>query len=397
MKTQLRWAAAVVVLGLDVAGAHMHLSWPTPLRSRFKAYTSPDDVDYSMTSPPKPDGSDWPCNGYQALYDDPEGAPVVDWQAGRQYNVTMTGLTSHRGGSCQASLSYDRGKTFRVLHSWVGGCPAMSDSTWRFTIPDDTPSGDALFAWTWFNRVGNRAMYINCARVAISAAGKRPRHLGRRDKHSFEKRPPLFVANVGNGCSTVEGKDVLFPEPGPDVEFDVHGDSTAAPEGNCTVVVDVASGPSASDIRVIPISPGAVNGSSASPLTSFTTSTAPAGGTRPASRLCTGTGQSGRASAVATNTATAPAFPTNSSSNGAGGDPSPSSGGSGGFAQGIACSKEGEWNCVEGTHFQRCASGRWTALMSMASGTRCRSGQSSSLVYSSKRLGSRRYADPWRV
>jgi hypothetical protein len=33
----------------------------------------------------------------------------------------------------------------------------------------------------------------------------------------FGSRPAMFVANVGNGCSTTEGTDVQFPNPGPDV------------------------------------------------------------------------------------------------------------------------------------------------------------------------------------
>ncbi|KKZ68512.1 hypothetical protein EMCG_05847 [[Emmonsia] crescens] len=38
-----------------------------------------------------------------------------------------------------------------------------------------------------------------------------------------------------------------------------------------------------------------------------------------------------------------------------------------------ACSKEGEWNCIGGTQFQRCASGQWTMAMPVAAGTKCTS------------------------
>ncbi|EHK43392.1 hypothetical protein TRIATDRAFT_85794 [Trichoderma atroviride IMI 206040] len=31
------------------------------------------------------------------------------------------------------------------------------------TLPNDTPAGDALFAWTRFNKIGNRERYMNCA------------------------------------------------------------------------------------------------------------------------------------------------------------------------------------------------------------------------------------------
>ncbi|KAG6041748.1 hypothetical protein E4U41_002175 [Claviceps citrina] len=41
----------------------------------------------------------------------------------------------------------------------------------------------------------------------------------------------MFVANVGNGCGAVEGKDVIFPDPGPDV--DLESKNTAPPTGKC--------------------------------------------------------------------------------------------------------------------------------------------------------------------
>lgn len=33
------------------------------------------------------------------------------------------------------------------------------DLTNSFTIPKAAPSGEAVFSWTWFNRLGNREMY----------------------------------------------------------------------------------------------------------------------------------------------------------------------------------------------------------------------------------------------
>jgi hypothetical protein len=46
------------VLGLvsaSLAAAHMEMSWPYPLRSRFDPQTT--DIDYSMTSPLLSDGT----------------------------------------------------------------------------------------------------------------------------------------------------------------------------------------------------------------------------------------------------------------------------------------------------------------------------------------------------
>lgn len=60
-----------------------------------------------------------------------------------------------------------------VIHSIEGGCPANVDgnlpadpngdgaSTFQFSIPDGINPGDYVLAWTWFNKIGNREMYMN--------------------------------------------------------------------------------------------------------------------------------------------------------------------------------------------------------------------------------------------
>src|SRR5947207_3219484 len=64
----------------------------------------------------------------------------------------------HGGGTCQFALSYDNGKTFTVIHSIEGGCPLDAVmNKYTIKIPDNAPSAErARFAWTWFNRIGNR-------------------------------------------------------------------------------------------------------------------------------------------------------------------------------------------------------------------------------------------------
>lgn len=203
--------------------AHMQMSWPPPFRSMFNPYT--EDIDYSMTSPLSSDGSDYPCKSYLQLFDTRQGQSVVTWQPGQTYNFTLAGTVLHAGGSCQASMSFDRGRRWKVIHSYIGKCPLKSD--WHFTLPNDTPSGDAIFAWTWFNNLGNREMYMNCARVTI---GKRSVDAG-DPPGTFSERPGMFVANVGNGCTTTEGRDLAFPKPGPDVVYD--SNNTYPPSGQC--------------------------------------------------------------------------------------------------------------------------------------------------------------------
>lgn len=91
-----------------------------------------------------------------------------------------------------------------------GGCPLVS--RYNFRIPRDVANGQALFAWTWYNLIGNRELYMNCADVAINGGTGSPSSFG-------NAYPDLFVANVGNGCSTVEGRETVFANPGNQVIY----------------------------------------------------------------------------------------------------------------------------------------------------------------------------------
>ena len=243
----------VALVGLlAAANAHMEISKPAPFRSRHNPFTT--DIDYSMTNPLSSSGSDFPCKGYHRLLDTPQGGSVATWARGSRQTMTIVGSVTHNGGSCQAALSYDRGATWTAIHSWIGNCPLRPD--WTFTVPSDAPTGSALFAWSWWNNLGNREMYMNCAHVTIGGAAREASddtaevteevqpevqeseeevevEVEARDVQAmnWSSRPRMFVANVNNGCSTVETFDVLIPNPGPDVSYE--SSKTAAPVGNC--------------------------------------------------------------------------------------------------------------------------------------------------------------------
>jgi hypothetical protein len=163
-----------IVLGsalLAPALAHMNMMVPPPLRHRDNPNTQTVKPYYDF--PLKKDGSDFPCKGYLDALDTPEGLPVATWPAGSQQmfayvplllcipscssanKITPTcdsleGSGSHYGGSCQLSLSYDRGQTFKVIKSYMGSCPHRlhgGDQSFNFQIPKEAPSGDALFSW----------------------------------------------------------------------------------------------------------------------------------------------------------------------------------------------------------------------------------------------------------
>lgn len=61
----------------------------------------------------------------------------------------------------------------------------------------------------------------------------------------------------------------------------------------------------------------------------------------------------------------------------------PTSGGSdggSGYSAGTACTQDGQWNCIGGKQFQRCASGTWSPAMALAAGTSCSPGLSMNMA-----------------
>lgn len=69
--------------------------------------------------------------------------------------IDMRAAAAHNGGSCQVSISYDFGKTFKALKSFIGDCPrgavdnqlTTKNQTFEFWVPPETPGGSAIFAW----------------------------------------------------------------------------------------------------------------------------------------------------------------------------------------------------------------------------------------------------------
>ncbi|KAK0730164.1 hypothetical protein B0H67DRAFT_474612, partial [Lasiosphaeris hirsuta] len=174
-------------------------------------------------------------------------------EAGGVTLVEFTGGAQHGGGSCQFSISYDdpgtvgwnKSASFKTVYSIIGGCPAHftdesqnlpsapSDEQGRqnsahcgndsgincirqflVPIPAFLKNGPATFSWTWFNKIGNKEMYMTCAPVNITG--------GTEDDDKISSLPDIFVANIPGvpnvpTCSTgnsVEHLILNFPEPG---------------------------------------------------------------------------------------------------------------------------------------------------------------------------------------
>lgn len=221
---------------------HMAMSDPPGLRYKDNP-NAKGDVDTEATSPITL--SDFPCHGDVDLLGSDAGKSVADYKAGESYSVTVSGGATHGGGSCQISLSYDKGETFTVIQSIIGDCPSSDGDQFDFTVPQDAPDGDeVLLSWSWLNKVGNREFYQSCAVVSVSGGGGGDGGSGggaksrRADSASFDSRPEMFVANIVDGCSVAEGTDVMFPDPGPDVKKNTEGTpptgddcGASAPEG----------------------------------------------------------------------------------------------------------------------------------------------------------------------
>ncbi|KAF2669123.1 hypothetical protein BT63DRAFT_413587 [Microthyrium microscopicum] len=210
---------SAILLGLSLlwgTHAHMEMSDPLPIRSSLDPSVPELLKDYNLKSPLTANGSNYPCHGYQ------NERPIAikqTYKAGSQYSMSIAGTVNHGGGSCQLSLSYDNGATFKVIQSMIGGCPVTT--TYPFTIPSFAPTGNALFAWTWFNEIGNREMYMNCAWVSIQGSSSKRRSKRQSTFTSMASLPNIVRANIDglNTCATTEGVDPHFANLGPDVLY----------------------------------------------------------------------------------------------------------------------------------------------------------------------------------
>jgi hypothetical protein len=355
---------SIAVLGLaSCANAHMKMGKPVPYAN--------SQLD---NAPLNGDGSNFPC---KMLFD--TTTPATSMTLGSTQPLEFIGGATHGGGSCQVSITYDNPPTknsvFKVIHSIQGGCPVRNSAgnvgsvagapgpdAYTFTIPTSLPTGKATLAWTWFNKVGNREMYMNCAPIAITGgAGKRSEEedlivrnltqLVERDQNAFNALPNMFTANIKNigndACGTKEGVDTEFPNPGASIDRPGAASNFGPPTGSCVGGSAVAA----------PASP-------AQPASPVSTA-APVGGGVFATVAPTAPAASTKAPIAVPSPA--PAAPTS---------PAPVTSGS--TTPGSQCSPEGQWNCM-GTSFQRCAAGTWSVVQQMAAGTVCTVGKSASL------------------
>ena len=344
-------AMVTALLSTSLADAHVRLDTPVPF-----------DKAGLNNWPLAADGSDFPCKLRPTVYDLPAGtdrSTMNIMKIGDQQPLSFIGSGTHGGGSCQVSLTTDlkpsKDTKWQVIHSIEGGCPANiagnlpedpdghGASTFHFTIPDGIAPGQYTLAWTWFNRIGNREMYMNCAPINVVAAGKKryvPEPVTSISKRDF---PAMFVANI-NGCMTKKNFDIRFPDPGTSVEFDGNP-SNLQPADQPACVGGPGPGPSGSS--------NSSNSSDSSPPT--TPTPIPSVGLTRVPTVTSSPPHSGSSGALGVFVPDASPIPASSSPSTVASSPStqpipdglPSTNG----APSGSCSPEGEWNCIGGKIF----------------------------------------------
>ncbi|KAK8187328.1 hypothetical protein HDK77DRAFT_428216 [Phyllosticta capitalensis] len=204
-------SALAALAATVISGSHAHMIMKSPV---------PYGKDSLNNSPLDNSGSDFPCKQRSGVYDISE---VNSMPVGVPQELSFTGSATHGGGSCQISVTLDQKPTkdseWKVIHSIIGGCPtnaagnlATTDgaSTFNFSMPEGMPNGQYTLAWTWFNKVGNREMYMNCAPIKVSG--------GADNNNAYNKLPDMFVANLPREeCEIPENENFNFPNPGDSV------------------------------------------------------------------------------------------------------------------------------------------------------------------------------------
>ncbi|KAF3160019.1 hypothetical protein TWF225_011751 [Orbilia oligospora] len=226
-----------------------------PLASAHVKMVTPSVYEVNKDNAPlDPSGANFPCKFPGGVGSRQAPNALDTYTPGVSGSFKLLGGATHGGGSCQISITYDNPPTkdsvFKVVQSYEGGCPIVAsgnlggDASMELPVlpvqlPEGLKAGEAVFVWTWFNRVGNREMYMNCAPITIGGSGS--------SDSTFNSLPDMFVANINgaknNACTTKENLDIVFPNPGSNVRVVDDGHFGAACEGGPSTPGDSGSAP----------------------------------------------------------------------------------------------------------------------------------------------------------
>ncbi|KAF9916925.1 hypothetical protein BX616_002410 [Lobosporangium transversale] len=174
-------ATSTLLSVLTPASAHIAMSYP-----RGQAGPWTDDLRNTVHAWIGYEGKKFPCGGYKK-------GPVTKLNAGQTIGVEFWTFgmpydkfpppsnvkpARHGGGACEFSLSYDGGKTWKVIGQYTETCPDIY-YRWPVQIPHNAPSckdsNKCLFAMSWTAYRINQ-FYHHCANVEIRgvSGGKLP-------------------------------------------------------------------------------------------------------------------------------------------------------------------------------------------------------------------------------
>ncbi|MCJ1354084.1 MAG: hypothetical protein MMC33_004071 [Icmadophila ericetorum] len=387
----IRTLFAVGAALLTTTNAHMTLKSPVPY-----------GLSTLNNSPLNGDGSDFPCKQRTGVYD-AEGANNV-MPIGVNQTLSFTGSAVHGGGSCQVSLTTDLAPTpqtqWQVIYSIIGGCPsnvpgnlpddANGDgaSVFQFSVPEGITPGKYTLAWTWFNKIGNREIYMNCAPVTVTSGSSK------RDvaEVGFSKRstfPPMYLANMGNECTTQDSTDLIFPDPGQYLQYaGTQGSPKASATGpGCAAQLVAGTGSAAASQSTPATTPSATLSPTATAAAESTTTatTADVGGIF--GQSAASTMSTVIATPITTPIATITALPSIGTA-APSAAPSASGNGSGVVAAGsTSCPTPGQEVCSsDGTQIGMCDETGNVVLQPVAAGTKCQDGM---MVFAKQKRSSR--------
>ena len=401
--------AALTATFSSFASGHLIMQNPVPFGL--------DSLNNSPLVDAKPgtSQSDFPCKQRAGVYDI---TAMNNMAVGEPMQLSFTGSASHGGGTCQLALSTDlepaANSSFKLFQTFEGGCPIQAggnDGTHPFTfvLPKGTPNGRLTLIWSWFNHVGNREIYQNCAPLDVTG--------GSDDLDFYNSLPNMYVINLPTSeCSTVESTDQEIPFPGQFILKDAaatlgaatgpsckasaaamtegvtgyksatsaNGAATQAPAKN-NDVTGAATG-AATQSAAATSAAASYGSSSQAAMTSAATSTSAAS---PSDGMIGNSAAKGASSGFVTiSTAAASsapadtsAYPTMSPSSGAGvaapsgyAAASGTSSSSSSSSSDSSCSNEGAVVCSsDGTQFGLCDDGS-AVMQSVAAGTTCKNG-----------------------
>ena len=378
MFTSATWAAAALAF-FSTVNAHMIMKSPVPYGK-----------DTLNSSPLDDTGDDFPCKQRTGVYDISQ---MNNIPVGVPQELTFTGSAVHGGGSCQVSVTLDQKPTknsqWKVIHSIIGGCPsnvtgnlvANADgdgaAVFQFTMPKGMPNGQYTLGWTWFNKVGNREMYMNCAPITVTGGGN--------DNSVMEKLPDMFVANIPfETCNVPENFNYQFPNPGDSVETREAADIGTSLSGNCASMTKMGAGAGTLGSAGGAVATGGVASSAASAPAATSAISTPVATSNPGGVFAPGASSAAAAptsftTLVVTNTAAAPASPSSVAAPAAPSSVAAPIGGTGvGTAPAasstcVPCSNNGAVVCIGTTQFGICDYG-CAMPQDLAAGTTCSNG-----------------------